>query len=129
MSIVLFDIAQRDNTAQRELEQRAPSRKDVGYEALLEDVVDTFVRAVRQSDLPIRWRGNELLLVLPGVSGTDAHAVAERVRAAMQAGGRHRVAVSGGVAELEPEEAFGAVMRRARARVTEALGRGHNRVN
>jgi diguanylate cyclase (GGDEF)-like protein len=123
MSIVLFDIAQREQG------NRPPSRKDVNYDELLEDVVDTFVRAVRQSDLPIRWRGNELLLVLPGVSGADAHAVAERVRAAMQAGGRHRVAVSGGVAELEPEEAFGAVMRRARARVTEALGRGHNRVN
>ncbi len=135
MSIVLFDIAQRENTAprenpaQREQDPRLPSRHDVKYEQLLEDVIDTFVRAVRQSDLPIRWRGNELLLVLPGVSGTDARAVAERVRAAMQAGGRHRVAVSGGVAELEPAEAFGAVMRRARARVTEALGRGHNRVN
>lgn len=123
MSIVLFDIARREQ------EQRTPTRNDADYEELLAGVVDTFVRAVRQSDLPIRWRGNELLLVLPGVSGTDARAVAERVRAAMQAGGRHRVAVSGGVAELEPAEAFDAVMRRARARVSEALGRGHNRVN
>ena len=122
ISIVLFDIGTRDH------EHRAPSPDDVDDE-ILEGVVDTFVRAVRQSDLPIRWRGNELLLVLPGVSGRDARAVAERVRAAMQAGGRRRVAVSGGVAELEPAEAFDAVMRRARARVSEALGRGHNRIN
>ncbi|HEX8029666.1 MAG TPA: diguanylate cyclase, partial [Vicinamibacterales bacterium] len=122
MSIVLFDIAQREQL------QRSVRRDDAEYDQLLEDVVDSFVRAVRQSDLPIRWRGNELLLVLPGLSGTAAHAVAERVRAAMQAGGRHRVAVSGGVAELEPAEPFDAVMRRARERVTEALGNGHNRV-
>jgi diguanylate cyclase (GGDEF)-like protein len=122
MSIVLFDMSERQQ------QQPAQAGEGVAYEQLLENVVDTFVRAVRLSDLPIRWRGNELLLVLPGVAGSDARAVAERVRAAMQAGGRHRVAVSGGVAEVEPTEPFGAVMRRARHSVSEALERGHNRV-
>ena len=90
----------------------------------LQHVVDTFVRAVRQSDLPIRWSGNELLLVLPGLAGVEARAVAERVRAAMEVGGQRRVAVSGGVAELELNEQFGAAVGRARAKVAIALHHG-----
>jgi len=50
------------------------------------------------------------------------------VRAALQAGASHRVAVSGGVAELLVEETFGAVVSRAREKVRLALERGHNRV-
>ena len=121
LSVVLFDVSKRTNEH---------TLADRGVEdELLQGVAETLVRAIRQSDLPIHWSGNELLLVLPGIAGTEARAVAERVRAAMQAGGRHRVAVAGGVAELDTDEQFGSVVRRARAKLAEALARGHNRVS
>ena len=123
MSVVLFDVSQRLRQQQRLEAEVPPSEEDIAK------VVDTFVRAVRQSDLPIRWSGNELLLVLPGLAGVEARAVAERVRAAMEAGGQRRVAVSGGVAQLESDEQFGTVVERARAKVAQALVRGHNRVS
>jgi len=117
LSVVLFDVSAKQG-----------GDDSVGdYEAVA-SVADVFVRVVRPSDLPIRWSGSELLLVLPGVSRAAAHAVAERVRAAMQAGARHRVAVSGGVAEAELNEQFGNVVSRARERVMIALSHGHNRV-
>jgi diguanylate cyclase (GGDEF)-like protein len=122
MSVVLFDISQR-------LKQQRDAAAESATESVLQNVVDAFVRTVRQSDLPIRWSGNELLLVLPGVAGVEARAVAERVRAAMEAGGRRQLLVSGGVAELERDEQLGTVVERARAKVAESLERGENRVS
>jgi PleD family two-component response regulator len=120
---VLFDISQRLKEQQRD------AAAESATESILQNVVDAFVRTVRQSDLPIRWSGNELLLVLPGVAGVEARAVAERVRAAMEAGGRRQLLVSGGVAELERDEQLGTVVERARAKVAESLERGENRVS
>jgi hypothetical protein len=91
-------------------------------------VGDTLVKAIRQSDLPIRWSADEVLLVLPGLALDDARRVAERVRAALQAGTGHRAAVSAGVAELLASETFGTLVSRARERVQLALEHGHNRV-
>jgi diguanylate cyclase (GGDEF)-like protein len=122
MSVVLFDVSQRMRQQRRDSGDEPP-------DDALERVVETFVRAVRQSDLPIRWSGSELLLVLPGLAGVEARSVAERVRAAMEAGGQRHVAVSGGVAQLELDEQFGAVVERARAKVAQALVRGNNRVS
>jgi diguanylate cyclase (GGDEF)-like protein len=122
LSLVLFDVSERASQAR-------PREGSLSPDATLQHVVDTFVRAVRQSDLPIRWSGNELLLVLPGLAGVEARAVAERVRAAMEVGGQRRHAVSGGVAELELNEQFGAAVGRARAKVAQALHHGHNRVS
>ena len=119
LSIVLFELA-----------QRSPSGAVLASDDSFEPVVDTFLKAVRQSDLPIRWGANELLLILPGLTGTEARYVAERVRAAMQAGSRHAVAVAGGVAEADPAvRQFDDVVKRARARVAMAVDRGHNRVH
>jgi CheY-like chemotaxis protein len=88
----------------------------------------TLVRAIRESDLPIRWSADEVLLVLPGLGLDEARRVAERVRAALQAGTGHRAAVSAGVAELLAAETFGTLVTRARERVRLALEHGHNRV-
>jgi diguanylate cyclase (GGDEF)-like protein len=95
---------------------------------LLDTVRETLTEGIRGSDLAIRWSGEELLLVLPGLSATEARPVAERVRAAMQAGARHRVAVSGGVAELLADETFESVVARAGEMVRFAREHGHNRV-
>jgi diguanylate cyclase (GGDEF)-like protein len=119
LSVVLFDVGPAPALGAAEL-QSSDER--------LAAVSDTLLRAIRQSDLPIRWSMNELLLVLPGLKGSEARTVAERVRAALQAGSGHRVYVSGGVAELEDEERFADVVDRARQKVAMAVGRGHNRV-
>ena len=91
-------------------------------------VGETLVKAIRESDVPIRWSGDEVLLVLPGLGLDDARRVAERVRAALQAGTGHRAAVSAGVAELVASETFTTLVTRARERVRLALEHGHNRV-
>ena len=91
-------------------------------------VGQTLIKVIRESDLPIRWAADEVLLVLPGLGLDDARRVAERVRAALQAGTGHRAAVSAGVAEFLAAETFGALVARARERVQLALEHGHNRV-
>jgi diguanylate cyclase (GGDEF)-like protein len=125
LSVVLFDVSQRFRDRQ-DTQPNLAVRADA--DDALQKVVNTFVRAVRQSDLPIRWSGNELVLVLPGVAGVEARAVAERVRAAMEAGAQRNVSVSGSVAELERDEQLGAVVERARVTVDQLIARGHNRV-
>ena len=119
LSVVLFDV--RPAAAVESPGQTSPQK-------LVEAVSDTLLRTIRQSDLPIRWDVGELLVVLPGLKGTEARSVAERVRAALQAGAGHRFSVSGGVAELESDERFADVVERARQKVAMAVGRGHNRV-
>jgi diguanylate cyclase (GGDEF)-like protein len=116
LSVILFDVAP--------VESPLPAIDDASVEV----VSETLLRAIRQSDLPIRWSSSELLVVLPGLSDQQARSVAERVRAALHAGARHRLAISGGVAELKTDERFGDVVDRARERVAMARGRGHNRV-
>jgi diguanylate cyclase (GGDEF)-like protein len=116
LSVILFDLAP------------AASVEPAVDDEALEKVTETLLRAIRQSDLPIRWSGSELLVVLPGLADHQARSVAERVRAALHAGARHQLAISGGVAELKSDERFGDVVDRARQRVAMARGRGHNRV-
>jgi diguanylate cyclase (GGDEF)-like protein len=116
LSVVLFDCAHLEN------------RDAAIDDATISTVTETLLRAIRQSDLPIRWSGTELLVVLPGLADSQARTVAERVRAALHAGARHRMAISGGVAELSGDERFGDVVDRARQKVAMARGRGHNRV-
>jgi diguanylate cyclase (GGDEF)-like protein len=94
----------------------------------LDEISDTLLRAVRQSDLPIRWSVTELLVVLPGLGNKEARSVAERVRAALSAGVKHRLPVSGGVEEVEHDGSFFDSVDRARQKVAIAVDRGHNRV-
>ena len=118
MSVIVFDVDPR--TSGDAVPGSTPDPLAVVGEML--------TRAMRGSDLAIRWSGEEVLVVLPGLSVTEAHHVAERVRAAMQAGARDRVAVSGGVAALLPDETFEAVVARANEKVRLARDRGHNRI-
>ena len=94
----------------------------------LDEISDTLLRAVRQSDLPIRWSVTELLVVLPGLGNKEARSVDERVRAALSAGVKHRLPVSGGVEEVEHDGSFFDSVDRARQKVAIAVDRGHNRV-
>lgn len=116
LSVVLFDVAPAAVDGLEPQDER------------LERVATTLLRAIRQSDLPIRWSVTELLVVLPGLGASEARTVAERVRAALQAGAQHQLAISGGVAEITPDERFSTVVERARQKLTAAVGGGHNRV-
>jgi diguanylate cyclase (GGDEF)-like protein len=117
LSVILFDVDRAPRS-----ESSAPSADPFG------EASDTLTRAIRGSDLAIQWSRDELLVVLPGLSGTEARQVAERVRAAMQAGARHQVSVAGGVAELLADESVESAVARANEKVRLARERGHNRV-
>jgi diguanylate cyclase (GGDEF)-like protein len=122
LSIVLFEISsdrKRDAIAR-------PAMTDLD---VLDSVADTLIRAIRPTDLPIRWGGSEFLLVLPGLAVGPAKIVAERIRAAMHARGTDRVAIAGGVAQLAQHEQFGDVIARAREQLSVAHGLGHNRIS
>ena len=118
LSVVLFDV----NAVNRP-DQGAGSPSDAAG-----SVSETLTKAIRGSDLAIRWTTDALLVVLPGLGLAEARPVAERIRAALAAGARHRLAVAGGVAELLPDETFDSVVARADDRVRMARERGHNRV-
>jgi len=120
LSVILFDV----NSITTVTETSRESARD-----LVETVAETLTGAVRGSDLAIKWSREELLVVLAGLDAETARRVAERVRAAMQAGARHPVAVSGGVAELMAEDTFESVMARANQQARLAKARGHNRVS
>jgi len=87
-------------------------------------------RAVRGSDLAVRWGGEEFLLVLPNVTAEGARVVAERIRAEAELSSfdRRPVTMSAGVAELEPGENVVSVMDRADAKLSYAKTHGRNQV-
>lgn len=120
LSVILFDVG----LVTAPVEPIREPQRD-----LVSTVAETLTGAVRGSDLAIRWSREELLVVLAGLNAAEARRVAERVRAAMQAGARHPVAVSGGVAELLAEDTFESVMARANQQARLAKARGHNRVS
>src|SRR5204862_7254237 len=117
LSLILFDV----DSAPR-------SGSGASTADPFDDASHTLTRAIRGSDLAIQWSRDELLVVLPGLSGPEARQVAERVRAAMQAGARHQVSVAGGVAELLAAESVESAVARANQKVRLARERGHNRV-
>jgi diguanylate cyclase (GGDEF)-like protein len=118
LSVVLFDV-----DAVNHVDRSAGASSEA-----LGSVGETLTKAIRGSDLAIRWTTDALLVVLPGLGLAEARPVAERVRAALAASARHRLAVAGGVAELLPDETFDSVVARADDRVRMARERGHNRV-
>jgi diguanylate cyclase (GGDEF)-like protein len=76
---------------------------------VLRAVAQTIVATVRDIDVVTRWGGEEFAVILPGVEGAAAAAVAERVREAVEAmafrtqgGISLRLTVSCGVAWAVP---------------------------
>jgi len=120
LSVILFDVDSMSASVEIAREPQSD---------LVATVAETLAGAVRGSDLAIRWSREELLVVLAGLNAAEARRVAERIRAAMQAGARQSVAVSGGVAELLAEDTFESVMARANQQARLAKARGHNRVS
>jgi diguanylate cyclase (GGDEF)-like protein len=96
-------------------------------------VASTARAALRPTDTAYRFGGEELLLVLRDVSGEEAVAAAERVRAAVEHAGvhhpegqRHRLTVSVGVASGEGD--FAQLLQNADAALYHAKRSGRNRV-
>jgi CheY-like chemotaxis protein len=88
----------------------------------------TLFKVMRGSDLAIRWSDHQLLVVITGLSEGPTRQVAERLRAAMQAGSANRLVVSGAVGELARGETFDALAGRVAERIDIALARGGNRI-
>ncbi|WP_133468156.1 diguanylate cyclase [Paraglaciecola marina] len=83
---------------------------------------------IRKQDKLARWGGEEFLVYLPSTDLAGAMAIAEKLRLAIenmqinQGGVNVPVTITGGVAELEPEDTFEALFKRA----DNALYKGKN---
>lgn len=89
---------------------------------------------VREVDHVARWGGEEFLVLLPGTELGEAHQVADRLRAAVQAlgevNGRRELGLSItlGLAELKPGENIEQALVRADRALYEGKQAGRNRV-
>ncbi|MFN7134339.1 MAG: diguanylate cyclase, partial [Myxococcales bacterium] len=123
MSFVLFDIDH--------FKRVNDEHGHAAGNAVLADVARLLREQVRATDVPVRWGGEELLVVLPEIPADGARMFAERVRhavAAHRADGLPNVTVSAGVAQLEPGEEPPVALVRADAALYEAKRSGRNRV-
>jgi len=106
LSVVVLDVAPaRAGTKIERLEGRD----------LVDSAGQTVARMIRGYDLAIRWSRDELIVVLPGVTESEASRVADRVRAAIRAGTGSHYAVNGSVAELSDESTLESVLMKASA--------------
>jgi diguanylate cyclase (GGDEF)-like protein len=102
-------------------------------DVLLVEMAEAMRGATRAHDIVGRYGGDEFLLVLPDTTPEDAHAVAERVVAAVAAvgrkfGGARCVTASVGVAEAQPKDSVASLTRRADEACYRAKMAGGNRV-
>lgn len=96
---------------------------------VLRGVARTVQSQLRGSDLAVRWGGEEVLAVLPGVGLAGARIIAERVRTTLEArefGEVGHITVSAGTSELQPGEDAAAALARADACLYEAKAAGRN---
>ncbi|MCX9155257.1 diguanylate cyclase [Niveibacterium sp. 24ML] len=93
-------------------------------------VASALRNSARPQDIPVRYGGEELLLVLPGVDLPLASLGAERLRAHIETlkPGGVPVTCSIGVATLKADENFEALFNRADAAVYQAKHLGRNQV-
>jgi two-component system cell cycle response regulator len=98
----------------------------------LREVSLLVTKSARATDVPVRWGGEELLVVLAGTALAGAHTFAERVRHAVESlemPGLPRLTISAGVAELQTGETSAEeAIARADARLYEAKAGGRNQV-
>lgn len=103
-------------------------------DAVLRRFGDTVRSVLRQNDHVGRLGGEEFALLLPGASLAEAFAIADRVRAAFEAGGKILdgkeigSTVSAGVATVHRESTVQSMLIAADEGLYEAKARGRNRV-
>jgi diguanylate cyclase (GGDEF)-like protein len=105
----------------------------------LKIVAQSLAKSVQRSgELAARYGGEEFVVILPGLDGTEAHTVMERLRAALQAQGLPHakadvagvVTISVGVASRVPQqgESSASLVQAADAAMYQAKHQGRNRV-
>lgn len=101
-----------------------------GDEVLME--VGRILRSgIRDSDVAVRWGGEEFLVMAPGCALQEALDLSERLRRAVGAldfKSVGRVTLSLGVAELRPGESTGSLLQRADTAMYKAKHDGRDRV-
>lgn len=106
---------------------------DLGHEAgdrVLEGAAARIRSALRQSDLPGRFGGEEFLVIAAGAERSGAHALAERLLERMRAPGllpARTVTASAGVAVHRPGEPPDRLLRRADDALYRAKAAGRDR--
>lgn len=103
-------------------------------DAVLVETVRRALQVLRQSDLAGRWGGEEFVVLLPGSALQDALHVAKRLRELVEASPMHHgdlritVTLSGGVAQLLPDEHLEHLVGRADMALYRAKQEGRNRI-
>ena len=104
-------------------------------DAALRQVAQRLQALLRRGDALLRWGGEEFCLFLPGTDAAAGRAVAEKLRAGLEAapvalpgGAPLPLTASLGVAELQPGEGLAAALGRADAALYQAKRGGRNRV-
>lgn len=102
---------------------------------VLKATADVLKSGIRQADVMARWGGEEFIILLPDIALAEATALAERLRAAVEAarptcqGRPVPVSASFGVAEMEPcLQSLDALISRADQQLYRAKRQGRNRV-
>lgn len=134
-----FDIAR---TRRRELsllmvdidhfKQLNDSRGHAEGDRALKALASILQRCVRKPDAAFRYGGEEFVVMMPGAGAEAAIALAEQLRARVQAdtAGGHALTISVGVADMEPRATASAaeLFQRADAALYAAKAGGRNRV-
>ncbi len=103
-------------------------------DAVLRMVSQSLVNGLRRGDIPVRWGGEEFLVLLPGIDEAGLAAVAERVRMLVdnswiqQGDTQVRVTVSVGATMAVPAESPDTVADRADRLMYTSKRAGRNRV-
>jgi diguanylate cyclase (GGDEF)-like protein len=104
-------------------------------DAALRGIADLIRRNVRENDWVARYGGEEIAVILPGVSQDAAVQVIERIRQAVEThsfrnsqGETFSVTISAGVAEQRAGESHPALWQRLSDKLLEAKKSGRNRV-
>ncbi len=89
---------------------------------------------LRTNDIPIRYGGEEFLIILPDCTSGSAHTIIERIRCALESYDFSRidpemsVTSSFGIAELQHSDDFESLLKRADQALYQAKKNGRNRV-
>ncbi len=100
----------------------------LGANRILEQAADRLREAVRSTDVPCRFGGDEFAVIMPESSAGDADQLFRRVQSAMRGTALgpddDRLRLSGGIAELRPGDTPAALIERANAALARAKAQG-----
>lgn len=102
-----------------------------GGDVVLKEFAAVLRDSIRHEDTAGRYGGEEFLILLPGIEGSDAFQAAERIREAVAArdmlGDGRKVTASFGCTQFQPGEAVESFLKRVDTALYEAKGTGRNK--